>query len=111
MKSKVFNLEIPFKGMPQLKIEVGYEQGGYSYFSSQVTRRGYYFYVQPANVCEHSVTTLLFDGFKILLKEVGRKSSKTLEELTKNIDSLIREHRQTIVSYYGNFFEQKEVKK
>ena len=67
-----------------LKIEVKYEIGGYSYATHRETRRGYYVYVTPVRREDKGTYTMesacMFTGFKSLVKEVKRKSNKSLLE-------------------------------
>ena len=65
----------------EIKVSFDYDLGGISYLSGQTNRRGYYLYVKtvtrdrrPEGYSFESCT--LFDGFKVLLKEVPRKSKK-----------------------------------
>lgn len=67
----------------ELKISVDYELGGMNYFSGEINKRGTYVYFKP--VCRgdgFETTMLLADtasaGFKIFVKEQGRKSAKTV---------------------------------
>ncbi len=81
------------------KLQVGYEVGGYSYFSGERSERGYYLYVQPVNVgrdSEGNVVTesfTFFEGYKAFLKSVNRQSKKSLaeavEESKKYVDELL----------------------
>lgn len=81
-----------------LKVEVYYDLGGYSYFTGKQTKRGYYVSVLPVersqkeNCIVESLT--LFVGYKHCLKEVSRKTNKASQEaisLSENIDWLIKE--------------------
>ena len=81
----------------ELQISVGYDLGGFNYFTYGTNKRGYYLYVTPVEV-EHkngynTVSQTLGKGVKQLLKEVTRKSNKAeaeAEALAKdNIDNLV----------------------
>ena len=67
-----------------LKVEVYYDLGGYNYFAYTEKKRGYYVSVTPVKkwtvdgVPMESFTA--FTGFKMLVKEVARKSKKAESE-------------------------------
>lgn len=61
-----------------LKVDLSYSIGGYN------SRRGYYAYVTPVTVKKevgyNSESSMVFDGFKVMIKEVKRKSAKAETE-------------------------------
>lgn len=68
----------------QIKVETGYEKGGYNYFNGQNNRRGYYAYVRSVTIKEmdgyNTESYIMFDGFKEMLQEVKRQSKKVEAE-------------------------------
>jgi CDP-diacylglycerol pyrophosphatase len=96
-----------------IKITIDYELGGHNVFSGNVNRRGYYLYAQPVTLTENeyngrsytSESIVMFSGFKVLLKEVGRKSEKAYKEAVEL--ARLQENRNIIVSKYGSCLEDK----
>lgn len=62
-------------------VTIGYDEGGYNYFSGKMGQRGYYVYSNPCTVTEgsgyRSVQQALFEGAKNLLQTASRFSQKT----------------------------------
>ena len=74
-----------------LKVEVYYEKGGYNMFTHEPERRGIYFSISPVKcegICE---CYTVFSGSKICVKELNRKSDKSLNEVISKIDPIIEE--------------------
>ena len=77
-----------------IKIYVAYELGGYSYFSGEQSRRGYYCYFKPFTDCGNGFesSTLMGDtassGCKIFLEGANKKSAKRLGELDRQITAI-----------------------
>lgn len=76
----------------ELRIHVGYEKGGYNYFSGNTHKRGIYVYITP--VCRNgiSVSTMILGsvyecGYKLFLKEVGRKNQKQEDLIFSKIEN------------------------
>ena len=63
-----------------IKVSTGYEKGGTSVWTGKDSRRGYYVYVTPVQRENGFESQVLFDGYKQLLKEVGRRGKKAEEE-------------------------------
>lgn len=63
-----------------IKVSTGYEKGGTSVWNGNNYRRGYYVYVTPVQRENGLESFALFDGYKQLLKEVGRRGKKAEEE-------------------------------
>ena len=64
-----------------IKCTLGYEIGGYSCFTGEANRRGYYLYVRAVNRKDYgeglvSESYALLHGRKELLVECGRRSAK-----------------------------------
>lgn len=84
-----------------LKLQVDYELGGISYFSGSSSARGYYLYIRPVQLGKEDsyITesfTLFGSGYKILLKQVARKSDKVYRELCQklNLSELANQYLQ-----------------
>jgi len=96
-----------------IKITIDYELGGHNMFSGNVNRRGYYLYAQPVTLTENeyngrsytSESTMMFSGFKVFLKEVGRKSEKAYKEAVEL--ARLQENKNIILNKYGNYLEDK----
>lgn len=67
-----------------IKVSTGYEKGGISIWNGNNYRRGYYVYVTPVERESRDGYSTescgLFDGYKQILKEVGRRGKKAEEE-------------------------------
>lgn len=68
-----------------VEVSVGYEEGGASYFSGNVTRRGYFLHVTVQTVAQHDGYQMksfeLFNsGLKGFIAEAARFSQKQLEK-------------------------------
>lgn len=59
-----------------LEISIYYSKGGMSYFSGQVSPRGYYLSVRPVTLANGMISYDLFSGCKRLILETGRYSAK-----------------------------------
>ena len=71
----------------KLEIKVRYDLGGRSYLSGQYSRRGYYIHFTKCNIIDRDGYKMkessMFsdDNFKILAKEVKRKSARIEEQV------------------------------
>lgn len=63
-----------------IKVSTGYEKGGINIWNGNNYRRGYYVYVTPVQRGDGFESQVIFDGYKQLLKEVGRRGKKAEEE-------------------------------
>ena len=63
-----------------IKVSTGYEKGGTSIWNGNNYKRGYYVYVMPVQRENGFESQVLFDGYKQILKEVGRRGKKAEEE-------------------------------
>ena len=79
----------PTENENSLYLEVLYSKGGYNWYNGDSERRGYYLHCTPvllktdslSNGTEYSTSTVtLGKGYKLLLKEVGRRSEKSENE-------------------------------
>lgn len=72
------------KGFNCIRVRMDYDLGGYNYFEHTPKPRGYYLYVTPMerHVKDGFVTECFtaFKGYKMLIKEVKRKSAKAEKE-------------------------------
>lgn len=59
-----------------LEVSVYYTKGGMSYFTGQVSPRGYYLSVRPVSLERGMVSFDLFSGCKKLILEANRYSDK-----------------------------------
>ena len=74
-----------------LKVEIYYEKGGYNMFTHEPEKRGIYFSISPVKcegICECYTA---FSGSKVCIKELNRKSDKSLNEVISKIDPIIEE--------------------
>ncbi len=80
------------EGMDQeIKVSVGYELGGWGVLNGEYSKRGYYVYVQPVTRSGGMESFTLFDGFKMLLKEVKRQSKKAESEAIAKAQTMMRD--------------------
>lgn len=64
-----------------LEVEVYYDEGGMSYFTGSVNKRGYYLAVQPVKLDGGFRSITAFSGTKALIEETKRFSAKKLQEV------------------------------
>lgn len=64
-----------------LEIEVYYDEGGMSYFTGSVNKRGYYLAVQPVKLDGGFRSITAFSGTKALVEESKRFSARKLQEV------------------------------
>ena len=81
-----------------LEVTVSYDIGGYSYFTCQTKKRGYYLSVSPIEVWDHCVSYQAFSGTYMLLNEVKRQSKNGEKEALR----LLPEHKQRVIDYVCN---------
>lgn len=79
--------KIVLKQMPttdpnrMVEVEVYYDEGGLSYFTGGVNKRGYYLAVQPVKLEGGFRSITAFSGTKALIEETKRFSAKKLQEV------------------------------
>ena len=88
--------------LDELKICVDYQKGGYSYFTGDVEEGGVYVYLTPVHRNNGIVSTTIDgnmhnSGYKILLKELGRKSQKQINIAAE----LVLPYADQIADYYS----------
>lgn len=64
-----------------LEVEVYYDEGGMSYFTGSVHKRGYYIAVQPVKLAGGFRSITAFSGTKALVEETKRFSARKLQEV------------------------------
>ncbi len=64
-----------------LEVEVYYDEGGMSYFTGGVNKRGYYLAVQPVKLDGGFRSITAFSGTKELVEETKRFSARKLQEV------------------------------
>jgi len=64
-----------------LEVEVYYDEGGMSYFTGSVNKRGYYLAVQPVKLDGGFRSITAFSGTKALVEETKRFSARKLQEV------------------------------
>ena len=74
----------------KLRINVDYQKGGMNYFSGDYSESGVYIYIQPCTYNNGIVGTVItgkqhLDGYKILLKELNRKSQKQIDLMAEKV--------------------------
>lgn len=91
-----------------LKVSVTYSLGGYNYWYSQNTPRGYYLNVMPVELSEsmgHKMESyhLLsnYSGLKFLLKEVKRQSKTREQEAIEIAEQKMDEYANIVLNQCG----------
>lgn len=69
--------------LDELKICVDYQKGGYNYYTGELESNGVYVYLTPVHRTNWSVGSTIDgnmhnSGYKVLIKELGRKSQKQI---------------------------------
>lgn len=90
---KNYLVEIQVKGTLHICVDLKYSLGGYSGFSMEKNKRGYYLHVKPIEIEGNSITFKAFSGYKMLIQETTRKSFKGY---IKALTTLINEHKDLI---------------
>jgi hypothetical protein len=96
METKIYvDLKTPVntgsgKILNKLRINVDHQKGGINYFSGEYSETGVYVYIQPCTNENGIVGTVItgkqhYDGYKILLKELGRKSQKQIDLMAAKV--------------------------
>lgn len=66
-----------------VEVEVYYDEGGLSYFTGGVNKRGYYLAVQPVKLDGGFRSITAFSGTKALIEETSRFSARKLQEVAQ----------------------------
>jgi len=74
----------------KLRISVDYQKGGMNYFTGDYEENGVFVYIQPCSYNNGIIGTTITgkrqtDGYKILLKEIGRKSQKQIDLMAEKV--------------------------
>ena len=85
-----------------LKVEVYYYKGGYNLFTYEPEKRGIYFSISPVKRDGIWESYTAFSGSKICVKELKRKSDKSLNEVVSKIEPIVEE----VVRMYENGFQR-----
>lgn len=107
----ILNLTKPIDNFPQVQIQINYNLGGLNFFNDKQEKRGYYLYFSP---CKHTVmnngiccteTRPMHErSFKICIKEVKRKSTKTFNDLNvrfnENLQTILEKYEESNESLY-----------
>lgn len=64
-----------------VEVEVYYDEGGLSYFTGGVNKRGYYLAVQPVKMEGGFRSVTAFSGTKALIEETKRFSARKFQEI------------------------------
>lgn len=90
---KNYLVEIQIKGTLHICVDLKYSLGGYSGFSNEKIKRGYYLHVKPVEIEGNSITFGAFSGYKTLIQETTRKS---FNGYIKALTTLINDHKDLI---------------
>ena len=90
---KKYLVEIQVKGTLHICVDLKYSLGGYSGFSNEKIKRGYYLHVKPVEIEGNSITFGAFSGYKTLIQETTRKS---FNGYIKALTTLINDHKDLI---------------
>ena len=85
-----------------LKVEVYYHKGGSNPFTYKTEKRGIYFSISPVKREGIWESYTAFSGTKICVKELKRKSDKSLNEVVSKIEPIIEE----VVRMYESGFQR-----
>ena len=85
-----------------IKVDVYYHKGGFNCFTCEPERRGIYFSISPVKRDGIWESYTAFSGSKICVKELKRKSDKSLNEVISKIEPIIEE----VVRMYENGFQR-----
>lgn len=80
----------PEEPLNELKLEINYQPGGHNWFNGNIDSRGVFLSLTPVHRTANSVGSFINGdlhtmGYKILLKELGRKSQKQLDIAAERI--------------------------
>jgi hypothetical protein len=93
--------------LKQLRVQVDYQKAGWSILSGDRSESGVYVYLTPCNningIIQQCITGETHtNGYKILLKQINRKSQKQIDIAA----DLIIPHAQEIADYYSDYKHQ-----
>lgn len=90
---KNYLVEIQIKGTLHICVDLKYSLGGYSGFSMEKNKRGYYLHVKPVEIEGNTASFGAFSGYKTLIQETTRKS---FNGYIKALTTLINDHKDLI---------------
>lgn len=107
----ILNLTKPIDKFSQVQIQIDYNLGGINYFNYKEEKRGYYLRFSP---CKHTeidngvycteMQPMHERSFKICIKEVNRKSTKTFNDLnarfTENLQTILEKYEESNETVY-----------
>lgn len=78
------------KQLNKLRINVDYQKDHINYFNGDIEEGGVYVYITPCTYENGCVGTVITgkqhnDGYKILVKEIGRKSQKQINLVSEKV--------------------------
>jgi len=81
------SVDIHVEDNKYMSYKLNYELGGYSYFTGEESRRGYYLSVMPVEKSNGFVRYGMFDGIKAFVspQPIKRKSAKARKEALENV--------------------------
>ncbi len=88
--------------LDELRVKVDYQKGGFNYFSGDIESGGVYVFLTPVHRGNHFVSQTIDgnahnSGYKILIKELNRKSQKQINIVAE----LIMPKAQEIADLYS----------
>lgn len=80
-------VDVHVKDDRYISYKLNYELGGYSYFTGEESRRGYYLIVMPVEKSNGFIRYGMFDGIKAFVspQPIKRKSAKARKEALENV--------------------------
>lgn len=97
MKKAFYNGIEPISGKyNELEVKVRYEKGGWNYFNGKTEKRGIYVTIKPVHrefgcIAFQFTGNMKESGFKVLVKELGRKSEKWEEKVAEKLAGMALE--------------------
>jgi hypothetical protein len=81
-----------------IETDVTYQKAGTNWYNGERERGGYYLHISPVEIGDLFVSRTLGSGFKYMLLEVDRQSSKRLEKAKR----LATEERDQLIAIAVN---------
>ena len=87
------------RDLNELKVSVRYDKGGINYFTYKNEKRGVYVHFKPVHRESGIESCTLLgshkeSGFKVFVKELGRKSQKQLDDVAQRIEPMVSDFAQ-----------------
>ena len=85
--------------LDELRVRVDYQKGGYNYYTGNVESNGVYVYLTPVHRVNGIVSQTIDgnihnSGYKVLIKELGRKSQKQINLVAEAVGQHARKKVQ-----------------